>query len=124
VAGTPFDEAGPLDGVVGRFGSADDSPSIAQPERVLVVSVAGAISGRDATALAADVELLLHELSERRPDGSAEGDRTTEIPAISADEDIAVALHGLTLDPDLEAELHHAILAQVRGRLARWEVGE
>ena len=35
---------------------------IAQPERVLVVSVAGAISGGDATALAADVEQRLASL--------------------------------------------------------------
>ena len=46
------------------------------------------------------------------------------MPAISADDDIAVALHGLTLDSDLEAELHHAIRAQVRRRLAGREVGE
>jgi hypothetical protein len=120
---TPFDEVGPLDGMVGHFASAGVGLPPARPGRVLAVSIAGEISSPDAATLAADVEELIHGFVEQRADSAGPTpERTIDTPTISTSDDIAVALHGLALDSELEAELHHTIRAHVRRHLTRREV--
>ena len=66
VADSPFDEAVPLDGMVGSLSDPEEAPPMWKPEGFLRVSVSGdAVSGSHAMGLAEDLELLVHSLVQR-----------------------------------------------------------
>ena len=119
---SPFDEALPLDGVVGNLEDLVEVPPIG--EGVLEVFVSGdAVSGSGAVGLARDLEQLVHEFVRRSGSIRAEGTRVPETPRSGEDEELDIALHGLGLDPDAETELHHLIRGRILGYLAGGEEG-
>lgn len=123
MADSPFDEATPLDGMVGSFEDLQEAPPIATG--VLQVFVSGeAVSGSRAMGFAKELEQLVHEFV-RRPDSiGAERTRVPETPSAGEDEEIQIALHGLALEPDAESELHHLIRGRVLEYLAGGETGQ
>ena len=118
---SPFDEAMPLDGMVGSFEDLVEAPPI--PKGVLQVFVSGeAVSGSRAMELTRDLEELIHAFVRRRDSTGVEKTRVPETPRAGSDE-IGIALHGLELEPDAEAELHDLIRGRVREHLAHSEEG-
>jgi hypothetical protein len=117
VTDSPFDEAMPLDAMVGSFEDLEEAPPI--PKGVLQVFVSGeALSGRRAMGLTRDLEEIIHAFV-RRPDSTgAEKTRVPETPRAGRNEEIGIALHGLELEPNAEAELHDLIRGRVREHLA------
>jgi hypothetical protein len=121
---SPFDEAGPLDGVVGSLEDVKEAPPIGKG--VLQVFVSGeAVPGSRAMGLTTDLELLVHEFVDQRP-GSIRPEKTRvpETPRAGEDEDIGIVLHGLELEPDAEAELRRLLRARVREHLASVRSGQ
>ena len=122
MADSPFDEAMPLDGMVGSFEDLTEAPPIASG--VLQVFVSGeAASGSRAMGLTRDLEELIHAFVRRPASIGAEKTRVPETPSSGEDEEIGIALHGLELEPDAEAELRHLIRGRVREHLAGGEAG-
>jgi hypothetical protein len=123
VADSLFDEAVPLDGIVGRVDDLVEAPPIGAGVLQVFVS-GGAASGSRAVGLAKDLEQLVHEFV-RRPDSiDAERTRVPKTPNAGEDEKIQIALHGLALEPDAESELHHLIRGRVLEYLAGGETGQ
>jgi hypothetical protein len=120
MADSPFDEATPLDGMVGSFEDLQEAPPIATGVLQVFVS-GGAVSGSRAIGLAEDLERLVHAFLERPASIGAEKSRVPEKPPAGEDEEIAIAFHGLELEPDAEAELHRLMRARIQGHLARGE---
>ena len=118
VADPPFDEAGPLDGMVGRIDDLEEAPSVAEPESVLQVFVSGdSVSGARALGLADDLERLVLEFDGRGPSTDAKQGRQNEKRRrADEDDDIQVTVHGLALEPDAKAELLRRIRALVQER--------
>lgn len=119
---SPFDEALPLDGMVGSFEDLEEVPPI--PKGVLQVFVSGeGVSGSRAMGLTRDLEELIHSFVRRPASIGAERTRVPETRRAGGDEEIGIALHGLDLEPDAEAELHDLIRGRVREHLADSEEG-
>jgi hypothetical protein len=119
---SPFDEALPLDVMVGSFEDLEEAPPI--PKGVLQVFVSGeAVSGSRTLGLTRDLEELIHAFVRRPASIGAEKTRVPETPRAGGDEEIGIALHGLELEPDAEAELHDLIRGRVREHLADSEEG-
>lgn len=116
------DNSIPLDGTIGgldnleapaRFSSPDESP--------LRVFVSGdAVSEPGAMGLAEDVGLLVQEFLRARESGAKQSEPAPSEPRA----DIDIALHGLNLDRDEEAHLHHLIRKLVGERMERREAGK
>jgi len=122
VSDSPFDEAVPLDGTVGNVEDLVEVPPIG--EGVLQVFVSGdAVSGSGAVGLARDLEQLVHEFVRRSGSMRAEGTRVPETTRSGEDEELDIALRGLGLDSDAEAELHRLIRGRILGCLAGGEEG-
>jgi hypothetical protein len=124
VADSSFDEAVPVDGMVGRLDDLVEAPQSERPEGALQVFVSGdAVAGSRAVGLAKDLEQLIYAFVQRPASIDAERARAPQTPSSSEDEGIEIALHGLALEPDAEAELHRLIRARVQGHLAGGETG-
>jgi hypothetical protein len=122
VADSPFDEAIPLDGMVGSLEDLTEAPRTASG--VLQVFVSGdAASGSRAMGLTKDLERLIHAFVRRPASSGAEKTRVREAPGAREEEEIDIALHGLELEPDAEAELRDLIRGRVREYLAGGEEG-
>ena len=120
---SPFDEATPLDGMVGRLEDLAEAPPT--PKGVLQVFVSGeAVSGSRAMGLTRDLEELIHAFVRRPASNGAEKARVREPPRPGEDEEIRIALRGLELDADAEAELRDLIRRRLLEYLADGEEGQ
>ncbi len=125
MADSPSDEAMPLDGTVGSLDHLEEAAPFASAADVPVrISLTGdGVSDAAAMGLAEDLGLLVQGFMQRR--ASARETVRTQAPRVSgADDEIAIALHGLQLDQEAEDELHQTIRALVRDRVARAEAAE
>jgi hypothetical protein len=113
------DDATPLDALVGGFEDVRKEPPIAEDPAVLRVPVfVKGISDADGMGLADDVRLLLDAFV-RDPDSvEREAGATTRAPDADPEEDVSIALHGLSLGPENERELHRLIRGLVAERRA------
>ena len=112
MANPPFGEE--LDGTVGSLAPLEEpAPSGRPGKSPLGIFVSGdALSNRGAMGLAGEIGLLIQGFI-HSPASTTKRRRRHPDPR----DDIEVALHGLKLDPDREAELHHRIRELVRQRL-------
>jgi hypothetical protein len=123
VADSPFDQAIPLDGMVGSLEDLRETPP--NPKGVLQVFVSGeAVSGSRAMGVAKDLERLVHAFVQRQASTGTEKIRVPETPSSGEEAEIEIALHGLVLEPDVEDELRHLIRGRVREHLAGGEAGQ
>jgi hypothetical protein len=133
----PFDDSVPLDGIVGSDESLVDIESLARPDGVVQISIAGdAVSGPGAMGLAEDVELLVHAFVQRLDRGDLESaslddkpvskgkQKRAEPPSVVEEGGIGIALHGLQLPPDAHADLCRRIRELVEERMMTGEAGQ
>jgi hypothetical protein len=107
----------PLDGMVGSFEDLEEAPPI--PKGIFQVFVSGeAVSGSRTLGLTRDLEELIQAFVRRPASIGAEKTRVPETRRAGGDEEIGIALHGLELEPDAEAELHDLIRGRVREHVA------
>lgn len=72
--------------------------------------------------VAEELERLIHAFVQRPASIGAEKTRVPASPSSGEEAEIEIALYGLALEPDAEAELRHLIRARVREHLAGGEV--
>ncbi|HZA41062.1 MAG TPA: hypothetical protein VFA00_10600 [Actinomycetota bacterium] len=114
--GSPIERT-PLDGTVGGVGWGDEAPRSPTADLPVLVFVGGAAEEDPrAVGLVEDVRLLIHAFL-LDPDSVRTSQACADIQdAPDASGDIEIAIHGLTLEPDAEAELHERIQGLVRQR--------
>jgi hypothetical protein len=117
MADFPHDKAIQLSGTVGSSARVKEPALFGSPGKSpLAVFVSGhAPSDPGAMGLAEDIQLLIQAFIQSP--ASADRQRAQTSPATDEHGDIEIALHGLKLDPDREAELHRRIRELVRKRL-------
>jgi hypothetical protein len=111
------EEAMPLDAIVGGFEDIRKEAQIAEDPAAFRVAVfVKGISDADGMGLADDVRLLLDAFV--RDPASVERERSAaaRAPGADPDGDVAIALHGLNLDPEDERVLHGLIRGLVAER--------
>jgi hypothetical protein len=114
-----FDEAMPLDAIVGGLETTRKAVPIPEDPQVLRVEVfVQGVSDADAMGLADDVRLLVDAFV--RDPRSVERERSSAAQGREADpgEDVQIALHGLNLTPEEERALHRFIRGVVAERRA------
>jgi hypothetical protein len=124
VADSLFDEAVPLDGIVGRVDDLVEEAPLSGAGVLQVFVSGGGVSGSRAMGLAKDLEHLVHEFVLRPGSIGAERTRVPETPGSGEDEEPDIALHGLALEPGAEAELNRLIRGRIREYLAGGETGQ
>jgi hypothetical protein len=114
----PTDKGIRLDGTVGRLSDRGETAAFETADiSQIQVFVSGAgVSDPRAMGLEEDLRLLVQAFIR----GSRSCDRETATDALASDvhADIKIALHGLTLAPEEEHQLHHLIRELVRKRAA------
>src|SRR5262245_42107136 len=103
--------------MVGSFEDLEEAPPI--PKGVLQVFVSGeGVSGSRASGVDRSLGGVLYSF---RPAPAVVGGEETSVAETrraGGDEEIGIALHGLDLEPDAEAELHDLIRGRIREHLA------
>jgi hypothetical protein len=119
-----FDESMLLDGTVGSFADPEEAPPLERPEGALQVFVSGdALARSRAIGLAKDLEQLIQRSLARLAPTGAETARPSKTRPSGENDDVIIAVHGLELAPDAEAELHRVIRARVHEHLTGGEAG-
>ena len=112
------DEATPLDALVGGFEDCRKEASSAEDPAALRVPVfVRGVSDADGMGLADDVRLLLDAFV-RDPAAVGREAAATRAPDADPEEEVGIALHGLSLGPEDERELHRLIRGLVAERRA------
>ena len=118
----PNDGSTPLDAVVGSVADQGGAAPFASPDessiRVAVSGDAAAHAG--AMGLAEDLSSLVRRFIQDSPASAA---APASPPSAGERGEIGIALHGLTLDPDQEAQLRDLIRELVRERAQGGEAG-
>jgi hypothetical protein len=114
----------PLDGRVGTLADVGGSAPFASPDKssIRAFVFGEEIAGARAMGLAEDLSLLVQRFIQGSPSRARE--KTFALPPSEQHGDIEIALHGLHLDPDQEAQLHHLIRELVQERVADKETSK